>query len=128
MRLDESDSVAIVVSDDVVIDEMVVCVIQLDSMVSRLNNVIGDDRILPVYPDDAASFYWIGVCDCEMADIDVVCIDGDYGCPIPVDDGVAPIFAEEVNPMSNDEILVIGTVVHEDPETIGRIIYGVLNV
>jgi len=93
-----------------------------------LDTVIGDDRVLAVYPDDAGSFFCIGVRDCEMADIDVVCVDGYHSCSISVDDGVAPVFTEEVNPMVDDEILVIGTIVHEDPETIGRIVDGVLNV
>jgi hypothetical protein len=63
-----------------------------------------------------------------MADIDMICVYCDYCCSVTVYDRITAVFTKEVDSMIDYQMLIIGTVVNENPVAIGRFVECILNV
>ena len=115
----EFDAISFVILNNVIVNEMIIRGIQNDAMVSIRNDVVCDDRIPLVYFNDAIVVRFSSVGDGKMAEVDMVCVDGDDGIhPVSVDDRDAPVFSKKVDRIIYCEVLQIGSVVDKNPVTV----------
>ena len=95
MALYESDAIAGVTSDDIIIDEMVIRLVKDNCMVTIVEQVVSDDTVVLVYSNKTCIVCITATGDGKVADVGMWCINGDDGVGIiTVDDGVAPVFSK----------------------------------